>query len=87
LDISVTTNRYEIMAYAAESRSTALGMTPGIAPFDRNIDLGTVWPPDSQDSQAPYSRHKWHSAQFRMDNMKQSGYWTTLLGQNGFRLK
>jgi hypothetical protein len=96
-DLSIMTgpvaDRYEVMAHAAESRSRALGNTPGVANLHGNVNLARetdrIWPPDAQD-QPPnqYSRHKWHSPQFRSTNMRQSGYWRALLSeQDGFGLQ
>ena len=88
--VSSLTHRYEVMSYAAQSRSTAVGRTAGVGNLERNVDLARstptrIWPPDTQD-QAPneYSRHKWHSAQFRSTNMRQKDYWQTLLSEEGF---
>ncbi len=85
--LPIGTNRYEIMAYAAEARSKALGAVFNVAPLPNPLNLQTIWPPDTQDT-APnqYSRHKWHSAQFRSTNMRQKGYWQALLGADGFNL-
>jgi hypothetical protein len=90
-DLSIMTgplaDRYEVMAHAAESRATALGKTPGVANLTRNVDLQLLWPPDVENPNNPYSAHKWHSPQFRSTNMKQHGYWETLLfSVNGFNL-
>ena len=69
-------NRYEITAFAAEPRSTALGATPGIINFV-NLDLTTVWPTDT--SGHSYGDHFWHSAEFRGDCWQEWNYWQTLL--------
>ncbi|MEI6196798.1 MAG: hypothetical protein WCS42_20985 [Verrucomicrobiota bacterium] len=55
-------SRYDVMAYAAESRSTALGATSAIANFVP-IDLTTIWPSDPIN----HAAHFWHSAEFRGD--------------------
>jgi hypothetical protein len=87
--VSGLTDRYEVMSYAAQSRSTAMGRTAGVANLNGNVNLGRVndpiWPADAEDqSPKQYSRHKWHSAQFRSSNMRQKGYWRTLLSEEGF---
>lgn len=78
--VNVTTNRYEVMAYAAQSRSPALGATP-VATLSASVDLTQIWPPDPnpnfQDS--PYSEHFYHSAQFRGRCWEEWKYWNTLL--------
>jgi len=80
-------NHYRIFAYAAESRSTALGATPGIAGLIQNVDLTRtitpIWPTDANNYQA----HFWHSAEFRGDYWQQQGYWSELLGNEAFNLK
>ncbi len=94
LNMAVLTNRYEVMAYAAQSRSTALGRTADVNEMNLNVNLARtlnprIWPDDTQNV-APdqYSRHKWHSAQFRSTNMKQRGYWRALLSeQDGFNIE
>ena len=83
-------DRYEIMAFAAESRSKALGGTPGNARLDRSVDLqgSSVWLADDNPSGdfRLHARHKWHSAQFRSTIMQQRGYWKALLDERGFNL-
>jgi hypothetical protein len=37
------TNRYEVMSYAAQSYTTALGATPGVHKVAANVDLTTQW--------------------------------------------
>jgi len=80
-------DRYEVMAYAAPSYSTALGATPGITTFDDRLDLTTIWPTDS--SGHSYGDHLWHSAQFRGDCWQEWNYWNTLLrsGSKGFNIQ
>ncbi|MGH7990790.1 MAG: alpha/beta hydrolase, partial [Limisphaerales bacterium] len=70
-------DRYEVMAYAAPSYSTALGATPNVLNISENLDLTTVWPPDSTGND--YTEHFWHSAEFRGDYWQEQGYWHTLL--------
>jgi hypothetical protein len=88
--VSSPNDRYEVMSYAAQSRSTALGRTAAVLNLNRNVDLTRVddpiWPSDPAGHD--YGDHKWHSAQFRSTNMRQQGYWRTLLfsAQDGFNL-
>ncbi|MGA2870544.1 MAG: alpha/beta hydrolase, partial [Verrucomicrobiota bacterium] len=83
------TNRYEVMAYAAQSYSTALGATPGLANVAASIYLGRttsrIWPTDPTGND--YTEHFWHSAQFRGDNPMMQGYWSELLNSEVFNLK
>ena len=79
-------DRYEIMAFAAESRSKALGGTADAAKLTDSVSLPSIWPADVESPLRPYSSHKWHSAEFRSTNMRQQGYWKTLLGPKGFNL-
>jgi hypothetical protein len=72
-------DRYEALAYAANPYSTALGATPGIIPFDQNLNLQTLWPPDTVHLNHPFDEHFYHSAQFRGDYWQEQGYWHTLL--------
>jgi hypothetical protein len=85
--VNTLTNRYEVMAFAAESWTTALGATPGVNHVARNVDLGNqangIWPPDPNN----YVAHFWHSGEFRGPYWQQQGYWQSLLSQqNGFNL-
>ena len=80
-------DRYEITAFAAEPRSLALGTIPDVSTIAGSVYLGSVWPPDLQNPNTPYSAHFWHSAEFRGDNPQQQGYWSGLLGVNAFNLK
>src|SRR5262249_7788459 len=81
-------NRYEVMAFAAQSWTTALGATPGVLNnLSLNVNLGRttnprIWPPDPNN----YSAHLWHSGQFRGPYWQQQGYWSELLGQEAFKL-
>ncbi len=92
--VNTLTNRYEVMAFAAQSWTTALGATPqGSTPgvlnnVSLNVNLGRItnpriWPPDPNN----YSAHLWHSGQFRGPYWQQQGYWSELLGQEALRLK
>jgi len=82
-------NCYKIMAYAAQSYSTALGATP-IATFNTSVDLtdpaNHLWLTDP--SGHSYSDHFWHSAEFRGDCWQEWNYWNTLLrsGSEGFNI-
>jgi hypothetical protein len=88
-DASNVQDRYEIMAYAAQARSIALGAVPDIsrAVFaqTQNLQSPTIWPtdtfaPDNQP-QNQYAEHQWHSAEFRFTNADQQNYWHALLNQ------
>ena len=89
---ATTSDRYEIMAYAAEPRCRALGTTApaddaGLTPQPLPKTLGGVWPDDTLDQpHGPYSSHPWHSAEFRFTNVEQKDYWKALLGPKGFDL-
>jgi hypothetical protein len=81
------TNRYEVMAYAAQSWTTALGATPNVGNLTRILNLNTVWPsPDPLGNN--YASHFYHSAQFRGDTVWEWNYWNTLLfsSQTGFNI-
>jgi len=75
-NLSFVSQRYEVMAYAAESRSGALGTTP-ITTMDGSLNLTTVWPTDT--SGRSYRDHFWHSAEFRGDCWQEWNYWQTVL--------
>ena len=80
------TNRYEVMAYAAQARSTALGRTADVLGLSAPpLDLQTIWPSDSYPNH-PFGAHFYHSAQFRGDYWQETNYWHTLLysGISGF---
>ena len=74
--------RYEVLAYAANPYSTALGATPGVGGLTENLDLTTVWPSDTTGH--GYADHLWHSAQFRGDIWQQWSYWSTLSHSSRF---
>ncbi|MFA5262618.1 MAG: alpha/beta hydrolase [Opitutaceae bacterium] len=90
-DATIPQNRWEIMAFAAESRSRAVGATASPLGMSDAVDLtsSSIWPDDTglqgSDGQK-WGAHKWHSAQFRSNNMRQGNYWKTLLGIRGFNL-
>ena len=92
--LNIVTNinaRYEVMAYAAQSYTTALGATPGsLNNIFSTVNLGRItnpriWQPDPTGNN--YTEHFWHSAEFRGDNPLQEGYWSELLGSEAFNLK
>jgi hypothetical protein len=88
-DATIMANRWEIMAFAAESRSRAVGATASPLGMTSSVDLQLIWPDDTgakgSDGQK-WGAHKWHSAEFRSNNMRQGNYWKTLLGIRGFNL-
>ena len=73
-------DRYEIMAFAAESYVKALGATNLSQGVTRSFPVRSIWPDDSGDHKA----HIWHSGQFRSNMPKQKDYWKTLLGRQAF---
>ncbi len=79
---------YEATAFGSESRVKALGASWEETVLEQQVNLKSVWPTDTEIIQGlgEYGRHKWHSAQFRMSNMQQRGYWETLIGPKGFRI-
>ena len=70
-------DRYEVMAYAAPSYSTALGAAPNVLNISQNLDLTTIWPTDASGHN--YADHFWHSAEFRGDYWQEQDYWRMLL--------
>jgi hypothetical protein len=77
-------DRYEIMAFAAESYVKALGATPNVShgiTSAVNLQSAAIWPTDSD-----HTAHKWHSAEFRSTMPRQRNYWKTLLSDQGFNL-
>jgi hypothetical protein len=95
--VNTLTNRYEVMAFDAQSWTTALGATvqggtPGVLNgVFRNINLGRdttprIWPPDTVHPDSPYNEHLYHSGQFRGPYWQQQGYWSELLGPEAFNL-
>jgi hypothetical protein len=85
--VNLLTNRYEVMALAAESWTTAFGATPGVQNIRRGVDLSQLWPPDLTHPTHPFDEHFYHSAEFRGDYWQQQGYWRELLGSDVFKLK
>ena len=83
-------NLYKVMAYAAQSYSTALGATPitTFASVNLTRTINPLWPsPDPLDND--YKSHFWHSAQFRSDAWLEWNYWNTLLrsSSEGFNIQ
>lgn len=73
------TNRYEVMSFAAQPRSTALGITAVAPPrIQNNLDLRTIWPLDPYPPYN-YSELFWHSGEYEGDNAQQQGYWKAVL--------
>lgn len=69
-------DRYEIMAFAAESYVKTFGATPNVSQgVTRSFDVRSIWPADSGNHKA----HTWHSGQFRSNMPKQKNYWKALL--------
>ncbi len=77
---------YEAMAFASEARSYPLGMLSDENALDEKLNLWTIWPTDPEPLNGIFSRHKWHSGQFRSNFIQQNTYWRTLIGLNGFRI-
>jgi len=88
-------DRYEIMSYAAEARSRALGRTPGpdatdtvpapsgdVAGFNGSLNLETIWPVDTA-GQGNHKDLQWHSAEFEFTNDQQVLFWYNLLNRFG----
>ena len=77
---------YEAMAFASEARSYPLGKISDGVSLERALNLSLVWPADTEPLSGNFSRHKWHSGEFRSNYNKQQIYWANLVGQAGFRL-
>ncbi len=75
-------DRYEIFAWAAESRSYALGSqwVAGVVTGSTGANRDLKQPPFSYAGQ-----HKYHSGQFRGMNMERSVYWEQLLIDSGLK--
>lgn len=72
-------DRYQIMAYASEPRSKALGGVSDAAGFTPS-SLQALWPQDNfSQPNGLYSSHPWHSAQFRFTNADQEYYWQQIM--------
>jgi hypothetical protein len=77
--LTFPTDRFEIFAWAAESRSYALGAqwVTGAIAGDNNLDLKTTF---------KYGiAHKFHSGQFRGMNMERGPYWKDFLEDCGLK--
>lgn len=74
-------DRYEIMAFAAESHVKAMGATSDLQHgISGAVNLRTLWPIDHED----HKTHRWHSAEFRSTIQNQRNCWRVLLGKTGF---
>lgn len=74
-------DRYEIMAFAAESRVKALGATADVHHgISGAVNLRSVWPADNEE----HKTHRWHSAAFRSTIQIQKDFWKVLLRDDGF---
>jgi len=85
--VNTLTNRYEVMGYAAQSYTTALGATPNVENLTKSLNLISLWPsPDPLGNE--YASHFYHSAQFRGDAVWEWNYWNSLLfsSQAGFNI-
>lgn len=73
-------DRYEIMAFASQPRSKALGGVTTVAGFSSQ-NLGGLWPDDTTEPERQnwYRSHPWHSAQFRFTNADQANYWNKFM--------
>jgi pimeloyl-ACP methyl ester carboxylesterase len=77
-------DRYEIMAYAAEPRSRALGRVSGnVAGFSSTRDMPGegMWSHDPHNNQ--FKDREWHSGQFQFTNMVVRNFWSSLLDACG----
>jgi hypothetical protein len=76
-------DRYEIMAFAAESRVKALGATANVQHgINGAVNLRTLWPADDDE----HKTHRWHSAEFRSTIHAQRGWWAALLSREVFNI-
>lgn len=74
-------DRYEIMAFAAESRVKALGATADLQHgISGAVNLRSLWPNDNEEHKA----HRWHSAEFRSTIQSQRNCWRAVLDKVGF---
>jgi len=84
-------DRYQIMAYAAEPRSRALGRFPGtdsirtspapssdVAGFSGSINVENIWPADTA-GQGDHKDLQWHSAEFEFTNDQQKIFWNRMM--------
>ena len=71
-------DRYEIMSFAAEAQSRALGRVSGsLSGFSRTLDLQVLWGVDPFHNS--FRERAWHSGQFNFSNMQVRQYWGKLL--------
>jgi hypothetical protein len=85
---AVPKGQYEIMAYAAEPRSRALGRISGaVAGFDTTRDMvgQGLWRYDPHNNQ--FQDREWHSGQFQFTNMVVRPFWRKLLDDFGILLQ
>ena len=76
-------DRYEIMAFAAESHVKALGATADLKRgISGAVNLRALWPDDSGEHKA----HRWHSAEFRSTIQRQRDCWMMLLSREVFNI-
>jgi hypothetical protein len=80
-------NRYEMMAYAAEAESRALGRVTGnfANSFAATVDLQAIWERDlaPDSSGLLFKGLIWHSGEFQFSNADQGRFWRQLLNQFG----
>ena len=79
--VTAVQDRYEIMAYASQPYSKALGGVTDAAGFGQQ-NLQNLFPTDTYPPFS-YSAHPWHSAEFLFTNPDMQNYWSTLLGDFG----
>ena len=81
--VTAVQDRYEIMAYASEPRSKALGEVPdaaGFAALNMGGTSSSVWPADTlAQPNGSYSAHPWHSAEFLFANPDMEYYWQNIM--------
>ncbi len=78
--LSFPNNTYELFAYCVEARCYAIGAQANVSDFLQQ-NAQDLWPPDpsTNDPNLIYSAHKWHSAQFRSDNVGRHRFWNQVL--------
>jgi hypothetical protein len=77
-------DRYEIMAFAAESRVKSFGALDVTGPeVTESVNIRLYWPSDA----GAHKAHRWHSAEFRSTIVKQRSYWEALLSPSGFAIE
>jgi hypothetical protein len=70
------TNTYEIFSYCDQARCYAIGAQPSLGGAFQGQQVELDGPPYNYGS-----AHKYHSAQFRSDNMDRANFWNQLLIQ------